>query len=153
MTNNNELNSSQDVIYLIFLAFSLLNRVVFSLRHKLGIAFDYSPRFDENEVVRNTYQDGKWGEEERSEILPFKRGALMQVDGHTCRYICIDIWIMTVVSHMCCAFQVTIICSHHQYEVFVNGEETHTYKHRYTKLEEIDVLDIRGDLLLTFVQP
>lgn len=58
------------------------------------------------------------------------------------------------VSHIChCAFQVTIFCSHHQYEVFVNGEKTHTYKHRYTKLEEIDVLDIRGDMQLTFVQP
>ncbi|KAK9976962.1 hypothetical protein ABG768_018783 [Culter alburnus] len=102
------------------------NRVVISLRHKHGIAFAYSPRFDENVVVRNTYQDGQWGAEERSELLPYKRGALMQV---------------------------TIFCSHHQYEVFVNGEKTHTYKHRYTKLEEIDVLDIRGDMQLTFVQP
>lgn len=66
-------------IYIILFSFSLFNRVVISLRHKHGIAFAYSPRFDENVVVRNTYQDGQWGAEERSELLPYKRGALMQV--------------------------------------------------------------------------
>ncbi|KAK7161077.1 hypothetical protein R3I94_003913 [Phoxinus phoxinus] len=34
-------------------------RVGFSLRHKTGVAFDYSPDFDENVVVRNRYEDGK----------------------------------------------------------------------------------------------
>lgn len=51
------------------------------------------------------------------------------------------------------AFQVTIFGSRHGYEVFVNGEQTHTFSHRYTKLEEIDVLDIHGDVRLLFVQP
>ncbi|RXN17247.1 galectin-9-like isoform X1 [Labeo rohita] len=101
-------------------------RIVISLRHKHGIAFDYSPRFDQNVVVRNTYEDGIWGTEERSEPMPFKKGEPMLV---------------------------TIFCGQHEYEVFVNGEKAHTYNHRFTKLEEIDVLDIRGDVQLTFVQP
>ncbi|KAK9977278.1 hypothetical protein ABG768_019099 [Culter alburnus] len=101
-------------------------RIVISLRHKHGIAFDYSPRFDQNVVVRNTYEDGKWGKEERSEPMPFKKGEPLLV---------------------------TIFCGQHQYEVFVNGEKAHTYNHRFTNLEEIDVLDIRGGVQLTFVQP
>lgn len=56
-------------------------------------------------------------------------------------------------SHFACAFQVTIFCSHDHYKVFVNGEETHTFKHRFTELGEIDVLKVSGDMELTFVQP
>uniref|UniRef100_A0A673FWK7 Galectin n=1 Tax=Sinocyclocheilus rhinocerous TaxID=307959 RepID=A0A673FWK7_9TELE len=52
-----------------------------------------------------------------------------------------------------CAFQVTIFSSHDHYKVFVNGEQTHTYSHRFTKLEEIDVLEVSGDVELTFVFP
>ncbi|XP_016118647.1 galectin-9C-like [Sinocyclocheilus grahami] len=96
------------------------------LRHKSGIAFYYSPRFDENVVVCNSYEDGTWGDEEIYELMPIQIGQPLQV---------------------------TIFCSHQGYEVFVNGEQTHTYSHRYTNLEEIDVLDIRGDVQLSFVQP
>ncbi|RXN38122.1 galectin-9-like isoform X3 [Labeo rohita] len=101
-------------------------RFQINLRHKFGIAFQYNPRFDENVVVRNTYEDGKWGPPERSEPMPFKGGERLMI---------------------------TIICGQHEYEVFVNGEKAHTYKHRFTDLKEIDVLDIRGDVQLTLVQP
>uniref|UniRef100_A0A671MDC0 Galectin n=1 Tax=Sinocyclocheilus anshuiensis TaxID=1608454 RepID=A0A671MDC0_9TELE len=40
-----------------------------------------------------------------------------------------------------------------QVDVFSNGEKVHTYSHRYSNLENIDVLDIRGDVQLSFVQP
>uniref|UniRef100_A0A673IP96 Galectin n=1 Tax=Sinocyclocheilus rhinocerous TaxID=307959 RepID=A0A673IP96_9TELE len=102
------------------------NRVVISLRHKTGIAFVYSADFDENLVLCNTYGDGKWGKEEQSELMPFKKGQPLQV---------------------------TVFCSRHQYQVFVNGEQTHTYSHCHTKLEEIDVLEVSGDVQLSFVQP
>ncbi len=52
-----------------------------------------------------------------------------------------------------CAFQVTICSSPDDYEVFFNGEKAHTYSHRFTKLEEIDVLEVSGDVQLSFVQP
>ncbi|KAI2668918.1 Galectin-9 [Labeo rohita] len=93
------------------------------LRHKTGIAFYYNPRFDENVVVCNSYEDGKWGEEEIDKLTPIEIGEPLQI---------------------------TISCSHHGYEVFVNGQQTHTYSHRFTNLEEIDVLDIRGDVQLSF---
>ncbi|KAK9977174.1 hypothetical protein ABG768_018995 [Culter alburnus] len=106
---------------------SQAKRIEFNLHHKFGIAFHYNPRFDTNMVVRNTFEDGKWRDmEEQSGPMPFKRGQ---------------------------PFLVTIFCSRDHYKVFVNGEETHTFNHRFTKLGEIDVLKVSGDMELTFVQP
>lgn len=101
------------------------NRMEIFLRHKTGIAFYYSPRFDENVIVWNSYEDGKWGEQERSELVLFKRGEPMQV---------------------------TICSSRLHYRVFVNAQQAHTYNHRYMKMEEIDVLEVSGDVQLSFVQ-
>lgn len=101
-------------------------RVEFSLRHKTGIAFYFGVCFDENVVVCNSFEDGQWGNEEQSGLKLFERGQ---------------------------SFQVTICSSPDNYEVFVNGEKPHTYSHRFTKLEEIDVLEVSGDVQLSFVQP
>ncbi|KAK2880897.1 hypothetical protein Q8A67_018165 [Cirrhinus molitorella] len=49
-------------------------RVEFNLRHRYGIAFHYLSLFDENVVVRNTSENGKWGAEERSGGMPFIKG-------------------------------------------------------------------------------
>lgn len=51
-----------------------------------------------------------------------------------------------------CAFQVTIYSSHLDYRVFVNGQQNHTYSHRYMKLLEIDLLEVSGDVQLSSVQ-
>uniref|UniRef100_A0A8C1ZI67 Galectin n=1 Tax=Cyprinus carpio TaxID=7962 RepID=A0A8C1ZI67_CYPCA len=101
------------------------NRITFNLRHRSGIAFHYNPRFDEKVVVRNTNHMEQWGTEERSGGLPFQRGQ---------------------------PFQVAISCNPHHYNVFVNGKQAHTYKHRFTMLNDIDILEICGDLQLTLVQ-
>ncbi|XP_059370154.1 galectin-9-like [Carassius carassius] len=101
------------------------NRIMFNLRHRSGIALHYNPRFDESVVVRNTNQMEQWGAEERFGDLPFQKGQ---------------------------PFQVTISCEPYHYNVFVNGKQAHTYKHRYTNLTDIDILEICGDLQLTLVQ-
>ncbi len=51
-----------------------------------------------------------------------------------------------------CVIQVKISCQAKQYDVSVNGQKTHTYKHRFTTLDEIDVVDVFGDLQLFSVQ-
>ncbi|XDV32140.1 hypothetical protein PO909_003023 [Leuciscus waleckii] len=99
--------------------------VVFNLRHRYGIAFHYKSLFEENVVVRNTFENGKWGAEERCGAVPFKRDQL---------------------------FQVTISCNKEQFTVFVNGQQAHTYKHRFAKLEDIDVFEFFGDIQLFFVK-
>ncbi|TRY54125.1 hypothetical protein DNTS_031167 [Danionella cerebrum] len=101
------------------------NRITFNLGFRNEIAFHYNPRFDENVVVRNTKQKEKWGAEERFGGLPFHRGQ---------------------------PFQLTISCNPQHYNVFVNGMQAHTYKHRYTRLRDINNLEVCGDLQLSLVQ-
>ncbi|RXN24326.1 galectin-9-like isoform X1 [Labeo rohita] len=55
------------------------------------------------------------------------------------------------VNSICVGGEVIISCTQNHYEVFVNGKQAHTYKH-HTKLEDIDVLEISGDVQLSFVQ-
>ncbi|NP_001034900.1 lectin, galactoside-binding, soluble, 9 (galectin 9)-like 4 [Danio rerio] len=100
------------------------DRMTFNLRHRYGIAFHYQCRFDQNAVVRNTWENGKWGAEEKHGPVPFIRGQF---------------------------FQVKISCHSDHYDVFVNGKQTHIYKHRFTELEDIDVFEIRGNVEVIFV--
>ncbi|MCJ8740135.1 hypothetical protein PDJAM_G00055270 [Pangasius djambal] len=103
---------------------SQASRFEINLRHRNGIAFHYNPRFCENVVVRNTQSMGQWGTEERYGEMPFYRGQ---------------------------TFQVIISCNAQHYNVFVNGNQAHTYIHRFTNLWEIDTLEVSGDLMLTDV--
>ncbi|XP_043114203.1 galectin-9-like [Puntigrus tetrazona] len=98
--------------------------VEFNLRHRYGIAFHYLSLFDENKVVCNTYENGSWGTEEKSGGVPFVKDEL---------------------------FQVKISCNKNHYDVFVNGQEVQTYKHRFTKLDDIDIFEVYGQLQLIFV--
>lgn len=47
--------------------------------------------------------------------------------------------------------QLTIVCSPQGYNVSVNGNQVHTYNHRHGGLQEIDVLEVEGDLTLSSV--
>ncbi|XP_058269687.1 galectin-9-like [Hemibagrus wyckioides] len=100
------------------------SRFRIDLCHKDGIAFHSNPRFDENTVVCNTKTMNEWGLEERSGEIPFEKGQ---------------------------SFQIIISCTTEQYNVFVNGNLVTTFKHRFTNLWEIDVLEVSGDLRLTDV--
>ncbi|KAK7161076.1 hypothetical protein R3I94_003912 [Phoxinus phoxinus] len=48
-------------------------------------------------------------------------------------------------------FLITISCCSDKYEVFVNDKQVHTYSRRKNAKEEIDVLEVSGDVQLTFV--
>ncbi|XP_016320670.1 galectin-9-like isoform X2 [Sinocyclocheilus anshuiensis] len=99
--------------------------IAINLRHRYGVAFHYQCRFEENAVVRNTHENGSWGPEEKSEGIPFMQGQF---------------------------FQAKISCKAEQYDVSVNGQQAHTYKHCFTKLEDIDVVEVCGDLQLFSVE-
>lgn len=67
------------------------------------VAFHFNPRLKENIIVRNTYQNGQWGDEERNGESPLKTG---------------------------CDFTLYIVCEKHGYRIYINNNEYTFYSHR-----------------------
>ncbi|XP_011297277.1 tectonin beta-propeller repeat-containing protein [Fopius arisanus] len=67
------------------------------------IAFHFNPRLNENIIVRNTYENGQWGDEERSGGSPLKPGS---------------------------DFSLKIVCDDCRFRIFINDEEFTSYCHR-----------------------
>ncbi|KAJ7995875.1 hypothetical protein DPEC_G00231250 [Dallia pectoralis] len=95
-----------------------------NLRFNSGLAFHFNPRFTENVVVRNSFLKERWGPEERTGGMPFYKGQ---------------------------PFMLTIICDTQCYRIIVNGAEMFTYKHRHFLFQEIDILEVDGDVVLSSV--
>ncbi|KAL0994192.1 hypothetical protein UPYG_G00118990 [Umbra pygmaea] len=96
-----------------------------NLRFNSGVAFHFNPRFNENVVVRNSFLQEKWGPEERTGNMPFFKGQ---------------------------PFMLTIICDTQCYRVMLNGVQMFSYNHRHFLFQEIDILEVDGDVSLSSVQ-
>ncbi|XP_069828565.1 galectin-9-like [Dendropsophus ebraccatus] len=98
-----------------------------NLRFGGGIAFHFNPRFDEQTIVRNSCLNDSWGSEERQ-----------------------------LNCGMCFApgqnFVIEIVCEHHHFRVNVNGNHVCNYNHRVPHLQQIDTLQVDGDVVLQHVQ-
>ncbi|NP_001082398.1 lectin, galactoside-binding, soluble, 9C L homeolog [Xenopus laevis] len=98
-----------------------------NLKFHGGTALHFNPRFDERTIVRNSHLNGSWGNEERN--LP--RG-------------------------MCFApgqsFVIEIRCEQHAFKVNVNGAQICEFHHRVHQFQQIDTLQIDGDVVLQHVQ-
>lgn len=86
----------------------------------LDIAMHFNPRLKENIIVRNTYQNGQWGDEERSGKSPIKAGS---------------------------DFTLKIICEDNGYRIFINENEFAFYSHRISP-QSITHLKIKGLMTL-----
>nr|XP_046175924.1 galectin-9-like isoform X2 [Oncorhynchus gorbuscha] len=100
------------------------DRFYINLRFNSGVALHFNPRFNENTVVRNSLLKEQWGPEERKGGMPFYRGQ---------------------------AFTVTITCDTMCYRVMVNGVQMFSYNHRHFLLQQIDILEVEGDVSLSSV--
>ncbi|KAL7848331.1 hypothetical protein AOLI_G00230490 [Acnodon oligacanthus] len=100
------------------------DRFCINLRFNSGLAFHFNPRFSENAVVRNSLLQDKWGPEEKTGGMPFYRGQ---------------------------PFSVTIVCDTQCYRIMVNGIQMFTYNHRYFLLQQIDILEVEGNVSLNSV--
>ncbi|XP_038615352.1 galectin-9 [Tachyglossus aculeatus] len=98
-----------------------------NLRRGGDVAFHLNPRFDENTIVRNTQVSQFWGTEERSMISPMPFGP-----GQT--------------------ITICIVCESHCFKVLVNGHHLFDYKHRLSDLQNINHLEIGGDIQVIHAQ-
>ncbi|XP_070591360.1 galectin-9 isoform X2 [Erythrolamprus reginae] len=90
-------------------------------------AFHLNPRFDENVIVRNTKLNAQWGSEERHLPcgMPLFRGQ---------------------------PFTIWIQCQANCFNVAVNGQHLFEYNHRIYNLNQINMLEVEGDITLSNVQ-
>ncbi|XP_077645264.1 galectin-4 [Lonchura striata] len=105
------------------------NRFHVNLRAGPGgdVLLHLNPRMDEDDaVVRNSFLGGSWGHEERdiSGCSPFLRG----------RY-----------------FDLSIRCGNHRFKVFAEGQPLFNFYHRAPAGPHVDVLEIEGDVVLSYV--
>uniref|UniRef100_A0A8C0J1I8 Galectin n=1 Tax=Chelonoidis abingdonii TaxID=106734 RepID=A0A8C0J1I8_CHEAB len=91
------------------------------------IALHLNPRFSEKTIVRNSQLHQSWGPEERGlpSGMPLHRGQ---------------------------SFTIWILCDAHCFKVAVNGQHQFEYNHRVPNLQQIDRLEIGGDVTLICVQ-
>ncbi|XP_051727205.1 uncharacterized protein lgals4 isoform X28 [Ctenopharyngodon idella] len=90
------------------------------------IAFHFNPRIG-SKVALNSFRNKKWEAEESFSDNPFKKGQ---------------------------AFEMFTVIKSEGYQVYVNGKEQHTFKHRIP-LEKVSALNIAGDVavnLFGFIQ-
>ncbi|XP_058678803.1 galectin-4-like [Ammospiza caudacuta] len=103
----------------------------FSINLRVGPAGDVvlhvNPRVDQaNAVVRNSFLNNCWGEEERelSRTSPFLRGLY---------------------------FDLSIRCGNDRFKAFANGQPLFDFKHRVPAGPHVNTLEIEGDVVLSYV--
>ena len=84
------------------------------------VALHFKPRLKENIIVRNTYQNGQWGDEERNGGSPLKPGS---------------------------NFTLEIVCETRGYRIYVDDTEFTFYSHRILP-QSITHLRIKGLMTL-----
>lgn len=87
------------------------------------MALHFNPRLKENAIIRNTYQGGQWGDEERNGNSPLKPGA---------------------------DFTLEIVCEARGYRIYIDDTEFTFYSHRLLP-QGITHLRIKGLMTLCSV--
>lgn len=84
------------------------------------VVFHFNPRLKESVIVRNTYQNNQWGDEERNGESPIRAGS---------------------------DFSLKIVCEERVYRIFINGVEFTTYSHRIPP-QNVTHLRVKGLMTL-----
>ncbi|XP_042776307.1 galectin-4 [Panthera leo] len=90
------------------------------------MALHINSRLTEDTVVRNSYLNGSWGSEEKKiSYNPFGPGKF---------------------------FDLSIRCGIDRFKVYANGQHLFDYSHRFSAFQNVDVLEIQGDINLSYIQ-
>ncbi|XP_072634689.1 galectin-4-like isoform X2 [Canis lupus baileyi] len=90
------------------------------------LALHINPRLTEGLVVRNSCLNGSWGSEDRKlSYNPFIPGQF---------------------------FDLSIRCGMDRFKVYANGQHLFDFSHRLLALQNVDMLEISGDVTLSYIQ-
>ncbi|XP_044767302.1 galectin-4 isoform X1 [Neomonachus schauinslandi] len=90
------------------------------------LALHINPRLTEGLVIRNSYLNGSWGSEDRKiSYNPFGPGQF---------------------------FDLSIRCGIDRFKVYANGQHLFDFSHRLSAFQNVDMLEIQGDITLSYVQ-
>ncbi|XP_053577571.1 galectin-6 [Bombina bombina] len=90
------------------------------------IPFHINPRINKSALIRNSFVNGTWGTEDKelATKFPFKQGDF---------------------------FDLSIRSGVQNFKVFINGSHCFNFEHRYPNLQNIDTLEVNGDVKLCYV--
>lgn len=102
----------------------------FVINFKVGssgdVALHINPRMTEGAVVRNSFLNGSWGSEERKvSYNPFGPGQF---------------------------FDLSVRCGADRFKVYANGKHLFDFSHRLSAFQRVDLVEIHGDITLSYVQ-
>ncbi|XP_075042935.1 galectin-4-like [Mixophyes fleayi] len=105
------------------------NAKSFGINLKAGfsndIIFHLNPRLNKSTVIRNHCINGVWGEEEKDLAKnPFKQGEY---------------------------FDVSVRSGVNNFKVFINGSHSFNYASRMANMQQVDTVEVEGDVKLLFV--
>lgn len=102
-------------------------------------------------MVRNSYVNGSWGSEERKLAYnPFGPGQFFDVS--------LGVPFLPPTdpgpagSHLFSPLQLSIRCGMDRFKVFANGQHLFDFSHRFQAFQRVDMLEIKGDVTLSYVQ-
>uniref|UniRef100_A0A669CZS4 Galectin n=1 Tax=Oreochromis niloticus TaxID=8128 RepID=A0A669CZS4_ORENI len=111
--------------------------IKFLVSRSRDVAFHIHPRFREGIVLRNSMIGGNWGQEEREMSMnPFMEG----------QQLCVSAF-----KSFLSVPQMSIRCGNQRFKVFVNGQHLFDFFHRWQSFNEIDMLEIEGDVQISYI--
>lgn len=116
------------------------------------VALHINPRIGEG-VVRNSFLNGSWGSEERKITYnPFGPGQFFDVSLGDPFPPPTDPGPAVGLTSPFFLPQLSIRCGTDRFKVFANGQHFFDYSHRFQAFHKIDMLEIEGDVNLSYVQ-
>ncbi|XP_072495846.1 galectin-9-like [Notamacropus eugenii] len=145
------------------------------------IPFHFNPRFqDGGYIVCNTKQNGFWRNEERKMLMPFQKGAPLEINFRVQRtdfkasaFPCDSLseqkytlpFLASICGGLCLGRSMTVFgsvlpsadwcgehCEEHCFKVIVNGQHLISYNHQVKNLPSINDLEVAGNIRLIHVQ-
>lgn len=118
------------------------------------LALHINPRLTEGLVVRNSCLNGSWGSEDRKlSYNPFSPGQFFDVSlgspSHppSLQSLCPGPGLKPALS-----LQLSIRCGTDRFKVYANGQHLFDFSHRLSALQNVDMLEIKGDVTLSYIQ-